>query len=187
MNPTITRSLKITLSLTLSCWMGSALAQTDEHIEKFNREREAYFNEKLGLSETEAKAFWPVYNDFQNRKMKLAEDERNTFRYAHSNAENLSEKELTETLNKIRDLKQQIFDLEQEYYQKRLPEVLTPRKMLNLYKVEWDFRRHLIREIREKGQSGTEDKGRHGRSGGGSPGSGNPLPDRAPMELDPLL
>jgi len=82
----------------------TGMAQSDEQIEKFNRDREAYFNENLELTQAEAAAFWPLYNDYHNRKMKLSEDERNNFRYAYSNADNLSEKELTETLNKIRDL-----------------------------------------------------------------------------------
>ena len=76
-------------------------AQTEEQIEKFNEEREVYFNEKLELTESEKKAFWPLYNDFNNRKMKLMEEERNTFRYAHKNAENLSDEEIKEILARI--------------------------------------------------------------------------------------
>jgi len=126
-------------------------AQTDEQIEQFNKEREAFFNEKLELTDAEMKAFWPIYNDFINRKMKLAEDERNTFMYANKNANNLSDQEINTNLKKIRDLKEQQIQLENQYYQDKFPKALPPKKVLNLYSVEWEFRRHLLRKLRDQG------------------------------------
>jgi membrane-associated HD superfamily phosphohydrolase len=134
-------------------------AQTDEQIEKFNKEREAFFNEKLELTDAEMKAFWPIYNDFNNRKMKLAEDERNTFMYATKNADNLSDDEINANLKKIRDLKQQQVQLENQYYQDKFPRALPPKKVLTLYSVEWEFRRHLLRKLREQGQQSDGNRG----------------------------
>ena len=181
MNRTITRNLTIISALLLMLWTGAAVAQTDEQIEQFNQEREAYFNEKLELTEAEAESFWPVYNDFHRRKMKIMEDERNTFKYSNKNADNLSDQEINENLDKIRKLKAELFKLEEDYYHEKFPGVLPPKKVLKLYKVEWDFRRHLIRKIREhdrdgKGSSGERDKNRS-----------QPGPDHNPMSPPPTL
>ena len=68
----------ITTLMFLSITSGTLFAQSQEQIDKFNEERKIYFTEKLELTESESKAFWPLFEDFQNRKMKLVEDERNT-------------------------------------------------------------------------------------------------------------
>jgi hypothetical protein len=137
-------------------------AQSEEQIKKFKKERVAFFTERLELTETESAAFWPLYEDFSNRKMKLVEDERNTIKYAHENADNLSDKEIMETLAKVSRLKEQTLELEVEYYQDKFLKAIPPRKVLKLGKVEWDFRRHLYRELR--GQK--DGQGRGGRGGG---------------------
>jgi hypothetical protein len=178
-----TRILTVTASLVLSLVTGTVLAQTEEQIDRFNRERETFFTQELQLTDSEAKAFWPLYNDFQHRKTRIHEDEKNTHRYTLRNLENLSEEEIIETLEKIRNLETELFHLEQDYYHKKFPEVLPPKKVVKLYWVEWEFRRHLIREIR-----GHDGKGERGK-GPGKPGSGSLAPaplDPAPMDPAPM-
>jgi len=94
------------------------------------------------MTPAESKAFWPLYDDFINRKIRIMDDQKNTFRYSHKNADNLSQKEIEETLDKILRQKTQMCELEQEYYGDKFPSVLPPKKVLMLYKVEWDFRQH---------------------------------------------
>lgn len=158
---------------------GTLIAQSQEQIAKFNEERKVYFTEKLELTNAEANAFWPLYDDFQNRKMKLVEDERNTWTYAHKNAENLSDKEILETLEKAYTLKDQQLELEKEYYQDKFLKALPAKKVLNLGKVEWDFRRYLLRKLREEGKDNGGQGGRSGKQGSG--------PEPHPMSPDPLF
>lgn len=183
MKQTNTRILTITAILVFSFLTGTVMAQTEEQIERFNRERETFFTQELQLTDAEAEAFWPLYNDFQHRKTRIHEDEKNTHQYTHRNLENLSEEEIIETLEKIRNLETELFNLEQEYYHKKFPEVLPPKKVVKLYRVEWEFRRHLIRELR-----GHDGRGERGK-GQGRPGSGPPAPaplDPAPMDPAPM-
>ncbi len=137
------------------------IAQQDEQRERINREREAYFTEHLELTHSEAEAFWPIYYDFYNRKMKLIDDEHNTYKYAHKNADNLSDREITEILEKVYALKSAQLELEKEFYQDKFMKVLPHRKVLKLGKVEWDFRKYLMRKLRDE---------ERGRNRGGGPG-----------------
>lgn len=157
---------------------GTLLAQSQEQIEKFNEERKVYFTEKLELTDSEALAFWPLYEDFQNRKMKLVEDERNTWMYAHKNADNLSDKEILETLEKGFTLKDKQQELEREYYQEKFLDALPAKKVLKLGKVEWDFRRHLIHKLRDEGKG----KGK----GGQTKGAGRPSDDGEALSMSPV-
>ena len=83
----------LVLGTVMSVTTGTILAQSQEQVEKFKEEQRKYYTEKLELTAQEGKDFWPIYDDFLNRKMKLVEDERNTWTYAHKNAENLSDTE----------------------------------------------------------------------------------------------
>jgi hypothetical protein len=179
MNNRITFTVTALMFLLAFVPAGKLFAQSQEQIDKFNEERKVYFTEELELSESESKAFWPLYDDFHNRKMKLFEDERNTWEYAHKNAENLTEKEILETLEKAYTLKEKQLALEEEYYQEKFLKALPAHKVLKLGKVEWDFRRYLIRKLR-----GNED-GHRGQGNGKSKRSEgtNPLP----MELSPSM
>jgi hypothetical protein len=163
-------AVMVLLSLNSTVW-----AQSEEQIERLNEERKAFFEEKLELTPAESKAFWPLYDDFMNRKIRIMEDQKNTFRYSQKNADNLSQKEIEETLGKILLQKTQMCELEQEYYGDKFPSVLPPKKVLLLYRVEWDFRQHLLKEIRGGGPEG---KGHGAQRGGpgGAPGGGPGIP-----------
>jgi len=160
---------------------GMLLAQSQKQIDKFNKERTAYFTEQLELSDAESKAFWPLYEDFRNRKMKLIEDERNTWSYAHKNADNLTEKEILETLEKGYSLKEKQLALEEEYYQDKFLSALPAMKVLMLGKVEWDFRRYLLNELRGEG------KGHGGQRKGVGAGTGPDAKGQLPMAADPCM
>lgn len=154
--------------------MGILMAQTQEQIDQFNKERRTYFTEKLELTEAESKAFWPLYEDFANRKMKLGEDERNTYAYAHKNANHLSDKEVKETLAKAFRLKEEQLALEKDFYQNKFMTVLPAQKVMMLGKVEWDFRRHLMRKLRERNDEKRGNRG-SGSSGGANSGGTSPV------------
>ena len=97
--------------------------------------------------------------------MKLVEDEHRTYGYAHKNADNLSDKEIRETLVKAFKLKEEQLALEKDFYQNKFMTVLPAKKVMKLGKVEWDFRRHLMRKLRENRDGN--------RGGGNSKGSSN--------------
>jgi len=45
----------------------------EEKLKQLQKQKMNYFTERLDLSEQEAKKFWPVYNDYQNRKNLIAQ------------------------------------------------------------------------------------------------------------------
>jgi len=151
------------VTLLLCSLTGPLFAQSQEQIDRFNEERRTYFTKELELTDAECKAFFPLYEDFQNRKMKLVEDERNTWSYAYNNAENLSEEEIQETLKKAYSLKEQQLQLEKEYYQEKFLKALPAKKVLSLGKVEFDFRRYLLHKLRDERNDSSSQGGRSNR------------------------
>lgn len=179
MNKPLTLGVSLTLILALSGRIVPLQAQSQEQIERFKKERETFFTERLELTPEESKAFWVVYDDLYNRKMKLAEDERNAFSYAHQNADNLSDKEVTEILDKIGKLKEEQVQLENDYYKNKFTQVLPPKKVLKLYQVDFDFRRYLLRRLREQQRTENGGDGRK-TEGRGAEGPDHPGPPFEP-------
>jgi hypothetical protein len=174
------RVLYLTAAVMLFfCMPGKLFAQSQEQIDRFNKERKEYFTDKLELTDAEGKAFWPLYMDFQNRKMKLVEDERNTWKYAYKNGDNLSEMEILETLEKAYSLKEKELDLEREYYQEKFLKALPAKKVLYLGKVEWDFRRYLLEKLRSEG----DHRSQGGRSGNNPGSAARGINEPPPMHL----
>lgn len=168
--------LFVTVMLFLGSLTGGLFAQSQEQIDRFNEERRNYFTEQLELTDAESKSFFPLYEDFQNRKMKLVEDERNTWSYAHNNADNLSEDEILETLEKAYALKESQLQLEKEYYEGKFLKALPAKKVLSLGKVEYDFRRYLLHKLREEGDRESQGGRNTRRSNEQIPGPMYPYP-----------
>ena len=149
----------------------SVFAQSEEQIKRFKEERKKYFTTKLELTPEESKAFWPMYNDLQNRKMKFMDEEKTIYRYMRENSSNLDDSEIMKNLERVLELKKEVGTLEEEYYGDKFPTILPPAKVMKLYMLESDFRRHLMREIRGRGQDGQGKNRGQGRR--------NQLPDQA--------
>ena len=157
--------------------------QTDEQVARFEEEKIAFFTKELQLTEAESEKFWPLYNDFNNRIMKISEDERNTLRYFHGNMENLSDQEVSDMLAKYLDLNNQKHKLELEYH-KKFREILPDQKVMMMYVAERQFRMHLIRKLKEPGQGQGPGPGQGGRQRGGKGPGGGAMP--FPDDQDPL-
>ncbi|SRR6056297_427918 len=121
--------------------------------QRFEEEKIAFFTEKLDLSEAETKAFWPLFNDLHNRRMKINQDEKSLLDYYSTNAQYMSDEEVSETMQKYLDLQEQRRTLESEYHDK-LVGVLGERKVMTLYSLEREFRFYLLRKFRHQNREG---------------------------------
>lgn len=119
--------------------------------EKIKSLKVAYFTEKLELSSSEAKGFWPIYENFEKDLHKLYEDRRDLKKkYDYSN---LSEKDSKHLLDTYLEFEREKVDITKTYYAK-ISKVLSYRKTYKLARVEEEFKRQLIREYRDKHQKG---------------------------------
>jgi len=134
--------------LTLS----NALAQGEQIKERLKAQRIAFFTEKLDLSQEEAQVFWPVYNDYSNRKDRISSEMRNMRIFLIRNSENMSDEEMGESLEKYVSLVKEENDLFIQYHSKFL-DILSKRKVMRLYLAEDQFKQYLLRQLRERGQN----------------------------------
>jgi hypothetical protein len=118
----------------------------------------AYITERLSLTPKEAEVFWPVYNDFENRKMEINHNKRKIGEEFSKNQENLSDAEINKMLDEGNKLNKDETDLTIQF-DKKFREILPPAKVMKLYIAEVQFRNYLINKFRE--QHGRPDNDRN--------------------------
>jgi hypothetical protein len=142
------RYLIIIVVVTVS--FSSVLAQKPgDPRKRIQEEKVAFFNKRLDLSKTEAQKFWPIYNDYQSRKNRIANEKRTLMRYYSDNSANMSDKEITETLNKYIAFEKRETELLVSYNEK-FREILPDKKVLKIYVTEVQFKDYLLKQLRTK-------------------------------------
>ncbi|HBH47201.1 MAG TPA: hypothetical protein DDX98_01085 [Bacteroidales bacterium] len=119
-----------------------------------NRVRAAkvkFFNEKLELTSSESEKFWPIYNDYQSRKSKLASERKSMMRFYTENQSNMSAEEITQTLNRYIEIEKEETEL-LERYNNKFKQVLANEKVLKIYITEVQFRNYLLKQLRTRQQ-----------------------------------
>ena len=113
---------------------------------------------RLNLTEEQAKGFWPIFNDYENKRAEL----RKSVRQLTAESRNLttSDDKIAANLKEILNLKQKEVDLEKEYQAKFL-KVISVRQVSELYKTEQLFNMMLMKKLRN-GEGGRDDRGGRG-------------------------
>lgn len=119
--------------------------------ERIRTEKIAFFTRRLNLTSEEAERFWPVYNDFSNRRMKMNQERNALVKYASQNYSNLSAAELEEAGDKLIEFQLNEADLAREYHEK-FKKVLPPEKVIKLYAAEVQFNTFLLNQLQDRRQ-----------------------------------
>lgn len=148
-----------TILLVLFAWTASLMAQppggkppvnkpTPNGQERVKALKVAFITEALNLTSEEAEKFWPIYNEYQDKRdvvrTQLAENRKKV----KEQSETLSPEELMKLADEEMTLRQQDLDLQKEMHEK-LKKVLPAKKLALLYVAEEDFKRELLKMLKE--------------------------------------
>ncbi len=122
------------------------------HQERLESEKVAFITRELDLSVKEAQIFWPVYNEYMEKRNELMIKHR-AERAMIDNPEELKEEELYEIANSEIENMEEMTALRRQYHNNFM-EILPVLKVVKLYKAERDFNRNLLRETRRGGPPG---------------------------------
>lgn len=126
----------------------SAQVRPAERQESLQQQKVAFFTENLQLTPAESARYWPVYNDYQNRRDKITRDRNTLLKYFESNKNNLTESEATELIVKYLAFQKEETQLLETYTQK-FQEFLPANKVMRIYIVELDFKKWLLENLRQ--------------------------------------
>lgn len=128
-----------------------ALLAQNQNREKLNAYKIAFFTQKLDLSPKEAEKFWPVYNDFQERKNRIQFERAQMIRTFNQNGASLSDKELYNLGDKYIGLEAAEAALSQEFYA-NMKVILPPAKIFRYYQAENQYKLLLLNELQDRRQ-----------------------------------
>jgi hypothetical protein len=117
--------------------------------EKLNAYKIAFFTKKMNLTSQEAEKFWPVYNEFQDKKFRIQEERLLLNRSFNQNKEVMTDKELTKAGDRYIALEVQETSLSQEYYN-RFKEILPPIKIIRMFQAENQYKLQLLNELQDR-------------------------------------
>lgn len=118
--------------------------------DEIKAQKVAFITSQLSLTPEEAQAFWPVYNEYSEKRDAIhkemfgPEDPK-----GRPEPDAMSEKEAEQFLDEMVKNQQKMADLEKEYLLK-FKKVLPAKKIVELHRVENDFRRMLLKKLGRK-------------------------------------
>jgi hypothetical protein len=129
----------------------SLIAQKGKIKDRIEPLKIAYITQKLGLTSEEAQKFWPVYNKFNDDLQKLRSSTKDKLADELSELASMSETDAEKTLNEMLNYK--ISEAEMiKKYASEFKKVLPIKKVVMLYKAENDFKRELLKKLRDNGR-----------------------------------
>lgn len=124
-----------------------------ERLERYRSEKIAFLTSKLDLTPSEAQQFWPVYNQLEKERWEAQKMRREMEEKIRLAEEDMSKTEMTRLSREYAGSLQKEANMLVEYNEKFL-EILSPKKVLNLYKSENEFRMYMIRKFRDRKKNG---------------------------------
>lgn len=123
--------------------------QDKEKWEKIKARKVAFFSSKLDLTVSESQAFWPLYNEYSEKRDKLLFELFPRYTDEEINRlMNLTDKEAAERMDAYFEKLNQLNVLEKEYHQK-FKKILPEHKVIRMYLAEMLFRKELLENLRE--------------------------------------
>jgi len=127
-------------------------AQRDERrraeFEEFKEKRVAFITKAMELTADEAKAFWPLYNELQEKKFELNQQLRRVlyeFRGSERDRKKRTEAEYKEFVKRYTQFKIKEAKLDEEYIAK-FAKVISYEKIFRYQQAEQQFARQMLNQ-----------------------------------------
>jgi len=132
--------------LLACCLIASAVAQKRSH-EYIQQKRVEYLILNMDLSVMESQNFWPVYNEYYQKKNDLSE----SYKVKYGDFKKFEGKEEEDYLKSIEGMiKNRISQAELlNVYNEKYLEILSAKKVFHLYRLEEEFNKNLMRQLRK--------------------------------------
>ncbi len=111
----------------------------------------AFFTDKIGLTPEEAEKFWPIYNEYWEKKNKIYVERKKTMNNYSENVDKLSDSQLTKLSDKYISFETREAQLLKEYHSK-FTKILPIEKVMKIYLADYEFKAYLLKKLRNSGK-----------------------------------
>jgi Spy/CpxP family protein refolding chaperone len=135
------------LVISASSYAQSPVGDRKERRERLQAARVGFITNRLNLNTDQSAAFWPVYNEYHQKRTELRKEMRKL--KMNDYPQNASDAQIRKDLDQMLKVRQQETDLEKEYTGKML-KVVTPRQVAALYKAEQEFNGMMMDRLKDR-------------------------------------
>jgi hypothetical protein len=140
----------LVIFLLLTAFGLHAQGRFKEKKEQIKALKNAFISTELNLTPTEAEKFWPLYNAYEDKKRETKQDNwKRILENEEISLDGLSAKEAASLLAKV-ELNEESNYLERKKMLQSLKDFLPAIKILKLKKAEEQFKRKLLKQVRNK-------------------------------------
>lgn len=136
--------------LLLAAVPGTSLAQGGRRaggrLSQLENAKIAYLTDKISLTQEQAQRFWPLYNEFSDKRRDVA---RRMRQLRTENPDGLSDQQIKDNLTQALSLRQSEVNLEKEYFDK-FQKVLSIRQVGKLFIAERDFTKEVLKRVADR-------------------------------------
>jgi len=126
-----------------------SFSQSESKSDKIETMKIAFLTNKLNLTAKEAQLFWPLYNEYNQKMETLRKAKKSEYDEIKSKNDTPTDKEIAAYMEEVFSTKQKELDLQKEYYNKYI-KILPMKKVAQLYQAENQFKKELLRIIKDK-------------------------------------
>lgn len=117
--------------------------------ERMEAMKVGFLTDKLNLTSEEAKAFWPVYNQYSDELEQLRKNRRDKMIDNRRNINEMSDSEIEKAVDGEIIFRQSELEVLKKYHP-QFKKILPIKKVGQLYRAEDDFKRKLLEMIKER-------------------------------------
>ncbi|WP_247232202.1 hypothetical protein [Telluribacter sp. SYSU D00476] len=120
-----------------------------EEMQRIQDAKIAIITNRLNLTPDQATGFWPVYNEYSQKRREVHRQQRKII--VEKRQSGTTDEAVLANLKEVQDLKQRELDLEKEY-QSRFLKVISANQLAELYKAERTFNDMLLQRLKKNGE-----------------------------------
>jgi len=128
--------------------------------EQFKEKRVAFITQAVGFTTEEANAFWPLYNELQDKKFQLNQQQRKAvyeFVKVEKDGKKHTEKEYKDMVDLLVQFKIKDAQLDADYVAK-FSKVMSSEKVFRYQQAELQFARQMLKQQRGDAEPGSQKK-----------------------------
>ena len=134
---------------TFQTAVGQSGQKPDHSRELIQSHKIAFITDRLDLTPEEAQRFWPVFNEYQDKRELVQKEMFKDFDIKNMDIDALTDEQAIEIADNQIIKAQKLLDVQKEYHL-QFKAILPIRKVLKLYQAEKEFQHELLRKIRDE-------------------------------------
>lgn len=136
-------SLAALLLLASAAHAQSGGGRKGQRLGQLENAKIAFITTRISLTQDQAQKFWPLYNEFSDRRRELNRSGRLLRRDV---TESMTDQQLRDNFTQAFSMRQQELNLEKEYFDK-FQKAISLRQVAQLFQAERDFTKEVIKRV----------------------------------------